>query len=109
MFALNFDYGKQDQGFLGVWVAIRTTAQKAIAFTMQRFTLYDDEGKFLTEKKDKLRSSWDDAPWGFGKFYKPVDATKETAWRIFIEFEYEKEGTSLPSTTSAHGLQTDLL
>jgi len=112
MFALNFDYGKQDQGFLGVWVAIATTAQKAIAYTMQRFRLYDDEGKLLTEKKDKHRSSWRNfgGGWGFANFYKPVDASKETALKIFIEFEYEKKGAPLSSSsTCAHDLQTDLL
>lgn len=112
MFALNFDYGKRDEGFFGVFVAIQTDTQKALAYTMQMFRLYDDKGKLLTEMKDKKRSPWKefgDCGWGFTRFYKPVDASGETTWRIFIEFEYEKKGPSLPSTTSANDLQDDLL
>ena len=66
----------------------------------------------MADQKIANRSPWQklgDLAWGLGRVYKPVDASKETAWRIFIEFEYEKNGASLPSTTSVHDLQTDLL
>lgn len=55
MFALNFDYGKRDEDFFGVFVAIKTDTQIALAYTMQMFRLYDDKGKLLTEMKDKKK------------------------------------------------------
>ena len=115
MFALDLRYGR-DPGFFGVFVVVKNDAGKALAFTMQKFRLYDDEGKVLKEAKGNKRSAWiksRDSGWGFSQLYKPIDASKETAWRIFIEFEYEKEGASLPSSspssTPANDLQTDLL
>jgi len=120
MFRLELDYGRANPGFLGVYVVITTFPEKAIAFTnntTQRFKLFGDGEKLLTEKKDarkNSRSPWiksgdPDPGWGYSKFYKPKknDFSKQTKWKILIEFEYEKEVAPLLSSTSA--VQTDWL
>ena len=81
-------------------------------FTYVKFKLYDIKGTLLTVWKIANRSHWQkvgDLAWGLGRVYKPVDASTETEWKLFVEFEYEKQGASLPSSTSSHDLQTDLL
>ena len=45
---------------------------------------------------------------GVSTIYKPVDASTEPKWKLFVKFEYEKQGVSLPSIFS-HDLQSDLL
>jgi len=110
-FALKLVFGRND-GFLGISVAVESRVEKAVSFTIQKYRLYDVEGRLLAEAKVTDRSPWrrlGDPGWGLGRFYRPVDASTATEWKLFIEFEYEKEGSSLPSSSSAHDLQSDLL
>jgi len=113
-FALEFVYG-QDEGFLGVFIAIKSKMKKAISYTNLKLSLHDVQGALLAETKvngidnaSPWRKSGDPA-WGVTRFYKPVDASKETEWRLVVKFEYEKQGAPLPSSTSSQDLQTDLL
>jgi len=110
-FALRCKYGKEE-GLLTVGIAV-TTNKKAVIFTSLNIRLCDVKGRLLKETKSTDPSPWktsmSDTWWGAASFYKPDDAAKKTGWKLFIEFEYEKEVASSPSTTSSHDLQTDLL
>ena len=117
-FALKLVYG-QEEGFLGVYLKVSSDMKKAVLYTNVKFRLYDIKGTLLADRKIANRSPWQklakslanvgDQGWGLGRVYKPVDASTETEWKLFVEFEYEKQGASLPSSTSSHDLQTDLL
>ena len=110
-FALKLFYG-QEEGFLGVYLKVSSDMKKAVLYTNVKFRLYDIKGTLLADQKIANRSPWQklgDLAWGLGRVYKPVDASTETQWKLFVEFEYEKQGASLPSSTSSLDLQTDLL
>ena len=110
-FALVLVYGQED-GFLGVYLKVSSDMEKAVLFIKVKFRLYDIKGTLLEDHKMVNRSPWQkfgDQAWGLDRVYKPFDASTETEWKLFVEFEYEKQGASLPSSTSSHDLQTDLL
>ena len=110
-FEFKLVFGRNDD-CLGISVAVHSLLEKALSITMQKYRLYDVEGGLLAEAKVTDRSPWrrlGDPGWGLDRFYEPVDALSETEWKLLIEFEYEKEGSSLPSSPTAHNLQCDLL
>ena len=110
-FELVLVYG-QEEGFLGVYIKLCSDMKKAVRYTNVKFRLNDIKGTLLADRKVAKSSPWrkfGDQAWGLGSVYKPVDASAETEWKLFVEFEYEKQGASLPSSTSSLDLQTDLL
>ena len=110
-FELVLVYG-QEEGFLGVYMKVSSDTKKAFLYTNVKFRLYDIKGTLLANRKIANKSPWrkfGDQGWGLGRVYKPVDASAETEWKLFVEFEYEKQGVTLPSSTSSHDFQADLL
>jgi len=110
-FGLHYNYGIVD-GFLGVFVVVKSDTERAVSLIIHKCRLCDTKGSLLAEKKGTKARNWmksGDMGWGFDRVYKPVDASKETEWKLFVEFTYEKEATSLPASTSSHDFQTDVL
>jgi len=117
-FALQFEYGSgrigtgDKAGWLQAMVVIKTSVKPAIFITKQVLKLYDNDGKLLIEKEGGKRSTplKKEGGWGFTEAYKPSDASKETMWRVYFEFEYEREASSSQYTPSnSCDLATDLL